>query len=113
MVSSDPRVEELRRKYESALREMENQEVHLIQISMRDDKLHIHGAAPSKQVLARIQNVLSGVDPEWHREVELNVHAPGELRPHTAQTGSASWKDPGISPQDRGHGVPRDAGNDQ
>jgi len=86
MATSKDRIEVLRRKYEPALREMEEQRVNLIQLLMQNDKLYIHGAAPSKQVAERIRRRLSEVDANWTREVDLELDAPGALPPHTGQS---------------------------
>lgn len=86
MLTSKDRIEVLRRKYEPALREMEEQQVNLIQLQMQKDKLYIHGAAPSKQAAERIRRRLSEIDADWSREVDLELDAPGALLPHTGQS---------------------------
>jgi hypothetical protein len=75
----------LRRKYEPVFLEME-QDVQLIEISLKNDKLYIHGAVETKELLEYFRDKLSAIDPDWSSEVDLNVHAPGVLRPHTGQT---------------------------
>ena len=86
MVTNGSRVEALRSKYARALREMEEEHTDLVQLTMKNDKLFIHGATHSKESLERIQSRLSDVDPNWTREVELDLSAPGVLAPHTGQT---------------------------
>lgn len=86
MISAENRIESLRGKYQRALREMEEEHANLIQLTMRNDKLHITGAVHTKESLERIKSRLSDVDPEWSREVELNLRAPGALEPHTGQS---------------------------
>ncbi len=86
MLTSNQQVNELSRKYDAVLRELEKQDANLLQITMQNAKLHIHGVVHSKQALDRIKSRLAQVNPDWHEEVELEVHAPGELPPHTGQT---------------------------
>ncbi len=78
-------LDRLREKYEPAISELED-DVHLIEIALRNDKLYIHGAVESKKLLEQFRSELDKIDPDWSREVDLNVHAPGELKPHTGQT---------------------------
>ncbi len=78
-------LDRLREKYEPAIRESED-DVHLIEISLKNDKLYIHGAVESKELLERFRSELAEINPDWSSEVDLNVHAPGELKPHTGQT---------------------------
>ncbi|MGA2595664.1 MAG: hypothetical protein ABSH09_01500 [Bryobacteraceae bacterium] len=78
-------LDRLREKYEPALREMEGA-VRLVEIALRNDKLYIHGAVESKELLERFLSALDEIDADWNREVDLNIHAPGELKPHTGQT---------------------------
>lgn len=85
MVTSEDRVEVLRRKYEPALRDMEEQHVNLIQLGVNNGKLYIRGAAQSKESLERIQSRLSDIDSDWSREVDLELNAPGALPPHAGQ----------------------------
>jgi hypothetical protein len=85
MVGGQDRAEQLRRKYEPALREMEQQHVSLIQMMMQGDKLYVHGAASSKQALERIKTRLSDVDPNWSRELDLDLRSPDVQASHTGQ----------------------------
>lgn len=73
-------------KYEAALRAIDQHDIHLMQVLEQDGKLYIHGAALSREARRKITEKLEHVDPNWSREVELNLHAPGELPPHTGQT---------------------------
>jgi len=86
MATSEDRIEVLRRKYEPALREMEEEHVNLIQLLMQNDKLYIHGSARSKQAAERIRERLSDIDENWTREVDLELDGPGALPPHTGQS---------------------------
>lgn len=83
--TTEDRLEELRRKYQPALREMEEQHVSLIQLLFQNGKLYVHGATPSDEALERIQSRLSDVDPDWSREVDLDLRAPGVQSSHTGQ----------------------------
>jgi len=67
------------------IRELED-DVHLVEIALKNDKLYIHGAVESKELLERFRSELDQIDADWSREVDLNVHAPGDLKPHTGQT---------------------------
>lgn len=82
---AEDRLDALRRKYQPALRDMEEQHVNLIQLLMQNDKLYIHGATSSKEALDRIKSRFSDIDPNWSREVDLDLRSPGALAPHTGQ----------------------------
>src|SRR5579884_3738908 len=86
MVTTDARVEQLRKKYERAMRDMEEQHTDLVQLTLNNGKLHIVGTAKSSEAVKRIQSRFSDVDPNWSREVELDLHAPDALAPNTGQT---------------------------
>jgi hypothetical protein len=83
--TSEDRLEELRRKYAPALREMEQQHVSLIQLLYQNEKLYVHGATQSQQALKRIQSRLADIDPDWSREVDLDLRSPGVEASHTGQ----------------------------
>ena len=84
--TSEHGLEALRQKYEPALRDMEKSDVDLVQILMKNDKLYIAGATHSKEALERVQRRFSQVDPNWSREVDLDLSSPGVLASHTGQT---------------------------
>src|ERR1700761_4613221 len=84
--TSEDRREALRCKYEPALRDMEKDDVSLVQVLMKNDKLYISGATDSKQALDRVQRRLSQVDADWSREVDLDLRSPDVLPSHTGQT---------------------------
>ncbi len=86
MATAENSVDALRRKYGPALREMEEQHANLVQLSLQNNKLLIHGAAKSKEALERIKSRLSDIDPDWSREVDLDLRAPDVLASHTGQS---------------------------
>jgi len=82
----EDRLEALRRKYEPALRDMDKDDVNLVQVLLKNDKLYISGATHSKEALDRVQRQLSQIDSNWTREVDLDLRSPGVLPSHTGQT---------------------------
>ncbi len=105
-------VDALRRKYGPALRDMEEQHVNLVQLSLQNNKLFIHGAAKSKEALERIKSRLSDIDRNWSREVDLDLDAPDALASHTGQSVVNASGDFEQAASDTTRDRGKDTGND-
>lgn len=63
---ADNRFEELKGKYGSVLREMEQQQVRLQNVNMQGDKLFIRGEAPSEEAKNKVWDQIKLVDPSYN-----------------------------------------------
>jgi indole-3-glycerol phosphate synthase len=61
--NSQKRFEELKQKYQSVLRSIEQQQVQLQNLHVQDNKLFIKGTAPSEQVKNKILDEIKLVSP--------------------------------------------------
>jgi LysM repeat protein len=61
--NSQKRFEELKQKYQSVLRIIEQQQVQLQNLHVQDNKLYIKGTAPSEQVKNKIWDEIKLVNP--------------------------------------------------
>jgi LysM repeat protein len=61
--NSQKRFEELKQKYQSVLRSIEQQQVQLQNLHVQDNKLFIKGTAPSEQVKNKIWDEIKLVNP--------------------------------------------------
>ncbi len=62
---ADKRLDEIKGKYQSAFREMEQQGVRLQNVNMQGDKLLVRGEAPSEQAKNKVWDQIMLVDPSY------------------------------------------------
>lgn len=65
-VATDARLNELKGKYGSALRAIEQQGIRLQNVHVQDDKLYIKGAAPSAEAKNKIWDAVKAVDASYN-----------------------------------------------
>lgn len=102
MVTTGERVEQLRRRYDAAFRAIEKERINLNQVYEREGKLFIQGTAPSAEAKRAVERRLEQVNPDWSREVVLDLRAPGALQPHTGQTVVNTSEDFSLGADDTG-----------
>ena len=65
MADSNARLGELKQKYQSVLRSMEQEHVQLQNVNMQDAKLFIRGVAPSEEAKNKVWDQIKLVDPSY------------------------------------------------
>ena len=65
MANQEQRLNELKQKYQSALRVIEQQGVRLHNLHVQDNKLFIRGDAPSQDAKNRVWDQIKLVDPTY------------------------------------------------
>ncbi len=85
------RFDELKGKYGSVLREIEQQQVRLQNVNMEGDKLFIRGEAPSDEAKNKVWDQIKLVDPSYGDLIcDITVSAVSAERTMTAGAGAAA-----------------------
>ncbi len=104
MTSTAERIDALKQKYRTVFDTIEHSQVALDEVYLHDGKLYIHGAAKSPEAREAVLSSLNNVDPQWGREVDLDLRAPGVLEPNTGQTVVQDTQDFATGRDDTGEG---------
>jgi nucleoid-associated protein YgaU len=79
---SQKRFEQLKQKYQTALRTIEQQKVRLQNLHVQDNKLFIKGVAPSQEAKNQVWNQIKLIDPSYS-DLTADITVD-ETRSHTA-----------------------------
>lgn len=83
-------LEQMKQKYDSVLREVQQQQVQLTHVHIQDNKLFIQGMAPSDQAKNRVWDRIKEVNPNWSQELTADITVDPNAQPAQAQGASAS-----------------------
>jgi nucleoid-associated protein YgaU len=88
--STDDRLNELKQKYDTVLRLMEDSGIHLQNLQLMEGKLYLCGAAPSEGVRQRIVAAVEKADP-GHSDIDLELVAQerGATQNYVVQPGDS------------------------
>ena len=67
--NSQQQFDQLKRKYQSVLNEVERQQVQLHNLHVQDNKLFIKGTAPSDDAKNKVWEQIKLVDPNWQNDL--------------------------------------------
>lgn len=82
MANQDQRLSELKQKYQSVLRVIEQQQVSLHNLHVQDNKLFIRGDAPSQEAKNKVWDQIKLVSPQYEDlTADINVVATGTPPP--------------------------------
>ncbi|MEO7192397.1 MAG: LysM peptidoglycan-binding domain-containing protein [Vicinamibacterales bacterium] len=74
------RLEELKQKYDRALKKITETGSHLQNLHVQDNKLFVRGAAPSEQAKAEVWTAIKAVDPS-NADLTLDLTVDSSLAP--------------------------------
>jgi LysM repeat protein len=92
--NSDQQFNQLKDKYQSVLRKIEEHEVRLENLHMQDGKLFIRGVAPSEDAMNRVWDQIKEVDQDYSdltAEIRVDANAP-ETEEYEVKAGDSIWK---------------------
>ena len=92
--NSDQQFNQLKDKYQSVLRKIEEHEVRLENLHMQDGKLFIRGVAPSEDAMNKVWDQIKGVDADYGdltAELRVDPNAP-ETEEYEVKAGDSLWK---------------------
>ena len=89
-MASDNQLEQMKQKYASVLKAIEQQQVRLSHIHIQDNKLFIQGVAPSEQAKNKIWDQIKQVNPNWTQELTADISVDPNAKPAQAQGASVS-----------------------
>ena len=92
--NSDQQFGQLKDKYQSVLRAVEDQQVRLENLHMQDGKLFIRGVAPSEDAMNKVWDQIKSVDADYSdltAEIRVDPNAP-ETDEYTVKAGDSLWK---------------------
>jgi LysM repeat protein len=87
------RLEELKKKYQSALDTISREGVHLTHLHVQDNKLFIQGSAPSQEVKDDVWNQIKAADPNYSDvtcDLTVDTSLPQPAKAQAAAAGAAS-----------------------
>lgn len=91
-VATDQRLSELKQKYASVLRTIEQQGVRLANVHVENNKLLIRGEAPSADAKNRVWDQIKLVDPSYSSDLVVDVSVSAnasQTAPAATQAGSS------------------------
>ena len=92
--NSDQQFNQLKDKYQSVLRKIEEQEVRLENLHIQDGKLFIRGVAPSEDAMNKVWDQIKEVDADYSdltAELRVDPNAP-ETEEYEVKAGDSLWK---------------------
>ena len=89
-MASDNQLEQMKQKYASVLKAIEQQQVRLSHIHIQDNKLFIQGVAPSEQAKNKVWDQIKQVNPNWAQELTADISVDPNAKPAQAQGASVS-----------------------
>ena len=92
--NSDQQFNQLKDKYQSVLRTIEEQDVRLENLHIQDGKLFIRGVAPSEDAMNRVWDQIKEVDQDYSdltAEIRVDPNAP-ETEEYEVKAGDSLWK---------------------
>lgn len=92
--NSDQQFNQMKDKYQSVLRKIEEQDVRLENLHMQDGKLFIRGVAPSEDAMNRVWDQIKEVDSDYGdltAEIRVDPNAP-ETEEYEVRSGDSLWR---------------------
>lgn len=92
--NSDQNFNQLKDKYQSVLRKIEETEVRLENLHVQDGKLFIRGVAPSEDAMNKVWDQIKEVDQDYSdltAEIRVDQNAP-ETEEYEVKAGDSLWK---------------------
>lgn len=89
-MTSDNQLEQMKQKYASVLKTIEQQQVRLSHIHIQDNKLFIQGVAPSEQAKNKVWDQIKQVNPNWAQELTADLSVDPNAKPAQTQGASVS-----------------------
>jgi nucleoid-associated protein YgaU len=89
-MASDNQLEQMKQKYASVLKAIEQQQVRLSHIHIQDNKLFIQGVAPSEQAKNKVWDQIKQVNPNWAQELTADLSVDPNAKPAQPQGASVS-----------------------
>ena len=90
-MTANDQLDQLKRKYESVLSTIQQQQVQLSHVHVQDNKLLIQGAAPSEQAKNRVWDRIKQVDPNWAQDLTADITVnPGLAHSAGGNSGSGN-----------------------
>jgi nucleoid-associated protein YgaU len=85
-------LEQMKQKYASVLKTVQQEQVELKHVHIQDDKLFIEGVAPSEQAKNKVWDRIKQVNPRWEQELVANISVDPSANPSVAQGASSSGR---------------------
>ncbi|HEX8494645.1 MAG TPA: LysM peptidoglycan-binding domain-containing protein [Pyrinomonadaceae bacterium] len=92
--NSDQQFNQLKDKYQSVLRKIEEHEIRLENLHIQDGKLFIRGVAPSEDAMNKVWDQIKEVDADYSdltAELRVDPNAP-ETEEYEVKAGDSLWK---------------------
>jgi nucleoid-associated protein YgaU len=93
------RFEELKSKYQTVLKAIQEKSVHLANLHLQDNKLFVKGAAPSQAVKNHIWDLIKIINPKYD-DITAEIAVDESLAPKAAPPPPAAPKTYTVQPGD-------------
>jgi LysM repeat protein len=87
---TEHRFNELKQKYGTVLRMVEQQGIRLANLHVEHDKLLIRGEAPSQDAKNRVWDQIKLVDPSWTNDLVADISVNPDAVPHASASPAAT-----------------------
>jgi LysM repeat protein len=98
--NTEQRFSALKKKYESVLRTIEQQGVHLTNLHVENDKLLIRGQAPTQEAKNRVWDQIKVVDPNFSSDFVADITVDPSASPVAQRTDAAAGQTYTVKPGD-------------
>lgn len=71
--ATDQQLEQLKQKYQSVFNMIQQQQIRLNHVNIRDNKLFVQGDAPSADAKNRVWDQVKLVNPNWQSELIVDI----------------------------------------
>ena len=78
-------LEQMKRKYNSVLTTIQQEQVRLSHVHIQDNKLFLQGTAPSEQAKNKVWDQIKSVNPNWAQELVADISVDPNAKPAEAQ----------------------------
>ncbi len=91
-MATNNQLEQMKQKYASVMRVIEQQQVRLSHVHIQDNKLFLQGVAPSEAVKNQVWDEIKRVNPNWAQELTADLSIDPNAKPMAQAAAAAAGR---------------------